>query len=100
MKAAVILFPGMNCEHETVRALDSVGIPAEIVRSNAGADRLRGFDAWHRGSGWGYRGPVHGHSCHENHSGTIDDPARCQRQKPPRFRLILHSCHSCQNYHS
>jgi len=54
VKAAVILFPGMNCEHETVRALDSVGVPAEIVRSNEGAERLRGYDAYILPGGFSY----------------------------------------------
>ncbi len=40
MNVAVVLYPGMNCEDESARALASVGVPAEIVRANEGA-RLR-----------------------------------------------------------
>ena len=31
MKTAVIVFPGSNCEHDTVHALESVGAEAELV---------------------------------------------------------------------
>jgi phosphoribosylformylglycinamidine synthase len=37
----VIQFPGVNCEYETVRALESVGLNAGIIRWNAPAKRLR-----------------------------------------------------------
>ncbi len=34
-KALVIQFPGVNCEYETLRALEAAGIPGEIRRWNA-----------------------------------------------------------------
>jgi phosphoribosylformylglycinamidine synthase len=34
---AVIQFPGVNCEYETVRVLESVGLSARVVRWNAGS---------------------------------------------------------------
>jgi phosphoribosylformylglycinamidine synthase len=37
----VIQFPGVNCEYETVRALESVGLRARIMRWNMPLDRLR-----------------------------------------------------------
>ena len=46
MRVAVVLFPGMNCEHETTRALASVGVSAEIVRSNESAGKLGSFDGY------------------------------------------------------
>jgi phosphoribosylformylglycinamidine synthase len=36
-EVAVIQFPGVNCEYETVRVLESVGLSARVVRWNAGA---------------------------------------------------------------
>lgn len=54
MSVAVVLFPGMNCEHETVRALDSVGIEAEIVRSNAPRAALEGFAGYVLPGGFSY----------------------------------------------
>jgi phosphoribosylformylglycinamidine synthase len=44
----------MNCENETVRALDSVGIPAEIVRSNEPMTRLEAFDGYVLPGGFSY----------------------------------------------
>ncbi|UCH83104.1 MAG: phosphoribosylformylglycinamidine synthase I [Candidatus Latescibacterota bacterium] len=37
----VIQFPGVNCEYETVRALESVGLNASIIRWNAPDKQLR-----------------------------------------------------------
>jgi phosphoribosylformylglycinamidine synthase len=54
MKAAVLLFPGMNCENETVRALASVGISADIVRSNAAKDELAAYDGYVLPGGFSY----------------------------------------------
>jgi phosphoribosylformylglycinamidine synthase len=39
-KAVVIQFPGVNCEYETVRALESAGIAGEIRRWNAAKDAV------------------------------------------------------------
>jgi phosphoribosylformylglycinamidine synthase len=46
MQIGVVLFPGMNCEDETTRALASVGLRAEIVRANESVARLASFDAY------------------------------------------------------
>ena len=40
-KVGVIQFPGVNCEYETVLALESVGLGAEILRWNAPPSALR-----------------------------------------------------------
>jgi phosphoribosylformylglycinamidine synthase len=40
-KAVVIQFPGVNCEYETLRALESAGIKGEIRRWNAARDAVR-----------------------------------------------------------
>jgi phosphoribosylformylglycinamidine synthase len=37
---AVIQFPGVNCEYETVRACEAAGLGAQILRWNAPLDRL------------------------------------------------------------
>lgn len=54
MRVGVILFPGMNCEDETARALASVGVAAEIVRANEGARRLGAFDGYVLPGGFSY----------------------------------------------
>lgn len=57
MKAAVILFPGVNCEHETKRALESAGIPADIVRWN-NPKGLEAYDGYVLAGGWSYEDRV------------------------------------------
>jgi phosphoribosylformylglycinamidine synthase len=44
----------MNCEHETVRALASVGVPATIVLSNEPHEALRGFAGYVLPGGFSY----------------------------------------------
>lgn len=58
--AAVIRFPGVNCEHETVRVLDEVGIDGHIVSSaETGADLDR-FDAFFLPGGFSFEDRVRG----------------------------------------
>lgn len=45
-RAAVLQIPGVNCEYETVRALQSVGIDVRILRFNEPASVLSEFDAY------------------------------------------------------
>lgn len=54
MRVGVIVFPGMNCEDETARALGSAGIAASIVRANEGPARLDGFDGYVLPGGFSY----------------------------------------------
>ncbi len=54
MNVAVVLFPGMNCEHETVRSLASVGVAAAIVRSNEPAAALDPYDGYILPGGFSY----------------------------------------------
>jgi len=43
---AVVQIPGVNCEYETARALDAVGLTARIVRWNEPASVWSEFDAY------------------------------------------------------
>ncbi|HEX7077022.1 MAG TPA: phosphoribosylformylglycinamidine synthase I [Candidatus Eisenbacteria bacterium] len=45
-RVAVLQIPGVNCEYESVRALEAVGIEAAIVRFNEPASVLSEFDAY------------------------------------------------------
>ncbi len=45
-RAAVLQIPGVNCEYESVRALEAAGISAQIVRWNEAATVLSEFDAY------------------------------------------------------
>jgi phosphoribosylformylglycinamidine synthase subunit PurQ / glutaminase len=54
-RAAVLQIPGVNCEYETVRALESVGIEARIVRFNESAATLSEFDAYALPGGFAFQ---------------------------------------------
>jgi phosphoribosylformylglycinamidine synthase subunit PurQ / glutaminase len=45
-RAAVLQIPGVNCEYETVRALEAAGIGARVVRFNESSSALSEFDAF------------------------------------------------------
>jgi len=45
-RIAVIQIPGVNCEYETTRALEAVGLAARIVRWNEPASVYSEFDAY------------------------------------------------------
>ncbi|MBI4440167.1 phosphoribosylformylglycinamidine synthase I [Candidatus Woesearchaeota archaeon] len=53
MKSAVILFPGMNCENETIRALDAAGLKAELLRWNT-KKNLADYDCFVIPGGFSY----------------------------------------------
>lgn len=57
MRAAVILFPGTNCENETKLALESAGIPADIVRWNRPGE-LGKYDGYVLPGGFSYEDRV------------------------------------------
>ena len=57
-KVAVIQFPGVNCEYETVRALRVSGLEAEIFRWNLDLSRLSSFDAFVLPGGFSYQDRV------------------------------------------
>ncbi|MFC1691860.1 phosphoribosylformylglycinamidine synthase subunit PurQ, partial [Nanoarchaeota archaeon] len=56
-KIAVMLFPGTNCENETKRAVEAVGMNADIVRWNQ-ADKLAEYDGYVLAGGWSYEDRV------------------------------------------
>ena len=53
-KVAVILFPGINCENEAVRAAKTAGMDAKIIRWNEDPSRLREFNGFIIPGGWAY----------------------------------------------
>jgi phosphoribosylformylglycinamidine synthase subunit PurQ / glutaminase len=54
-RVAVVQFPGVNCEAETVRALARVGLDAEIFRWTRPAEALEVFDAYVIPGGFSYQ---------------------------------------------
>ncbi|MBU0615118.1 MAG: phosphoribosylformylglycinamidine synthase I [Nanoarchaeota archaeon] len=53
MKIAVVMFPGNNCENESKRALEAVGLSAEIIRWNTDKD-ISQYDGYLIPGGWAY----------------------------------------------
>ncbi len=57
-RAAVIRFPGVNCEEETARALHRLGLDADIVRWNEGEGLLDCYDGFVLPGGFSYQDRV------------------------------------------
>ncbi len=57
-RVAVVQFPGVNCEVESVRALARVGLTAEVFRWTRPAAELRAYDAYLLPGGWSYQDRV------------------------------------------
>lgn len=54
IKIAVILFPGINCEDETLDAVKSAGMDGRIFRWNEKPELLKDFDGYIIPGGWSY----------------------------------------------
>ncbi len=54
-KVVVIQFPGVNCEYETLRAIESAGLTGEIRRWNAAAEAVRSAAAIVLPGGFSYQ---------------------------------------------
>jgi phosphoribosylformylglycinamidine synthase len=57
-RVAVLQFPGVNCEAETVRALQRVGLPAELFLWTREAEALRDYAAYVLPGGFAYQDRV------------------------------------------
>lgn len=54
-RAAVLQFPGVNCEYESARALEAAGATASILRWNEDPARLADFDLYLIPGGFSYQ---------------------------------------------
>jgi phosphoribosylformylglycinamidine synthase len=59
-RVAVVQFPGVNCEAESVLALERVGLAAEVFRWTRPASELRDFQGYLVPGGWSYQDRVRG----------------------------------------
>jgi phosphoribosylformylglycinamidine synthase subunit PurQ / glutaminase len=57
-RVAVVQFPGVNCEAETVRALERAGLAAEVFRWTRPAAELSRYDAYVLPGGFSYQDRV------------------------------------------
>ena len=58
VKIAVLQFPGLNCEDETLRVLDFAGVRGELVRWNEPGSRLADFAGYVIPGGFSYQDRV------------------------------------------
>lgn len=89
-KIAVILFPGTNCENETARAIESVGMKADIVRWNTTKD-LSSYDGYVLPGGWSYEDRIR--------AGIIaakDSIMNVVKKEANKGKVVLGICNGCQ----
>ncbi len=87
---AVILFPGINCEEETLLAVKSVGMDCKIVRWNSSED-LESYDGYIIPGGWSYEDRVR--------AGVISakDPIISKiKEEAKNGKPVLGICNGCQ----
>lgn len=87
---AVILFPGINCEEETLRSVQSVGMQGKIVRWNSDED-LESYDGFILPGGWSYEDRIR--------AGVISakDPImKVIKKQATEGKLVLGICNGCQ----
>ncbi|MFW6273121.1 MAG: phosphoribosylformylglycinamidine synthase I [bacterium] len=90
-KAAVILFPGTNCENETKDVLIEAGLDAEIVRWNEDTKKLQDYDAYVLPGGWSYEDRIR--------AGVIAAKGKIinfLKQQDEEKKPILGICNGCQ----
>jgi len=89
-KIAVILFPGTNCENETARVIESVGMKADIIRWNL-AKKLHEYDGYVIPGGWSYEDRIR--------AGVISskDPLmKIIKQEAKKGKPVVGICNGCQ----
>jgi phosphoribosylformylglycinamidine synthase len=90
MKIAVILFPGTNCEEETLRAVKAAGMDGKIIRWNAKED-IEHYDGFVLPGGWSYEDRIR--------AGVISaqDPIMLKiKEQAKEGKPVLGICNGCQ----
>lgn len=90
-RVAVLQFPGVNCETESVRALERAGLAAEVFGWTRAASRLRDFDAYLVPGGFSYQDRVRGGALAAKHPLVDTLAAEAGRGKP-----VLGICNGAQ----
>ena len=90
-KIAVILFPGTNCENETLRMVRDCGMEAELFRWNRNYEELRKFDGYIIAGGFSYED--------RGRSGLVasfDPIMGVIREEAGRGKVVLGICNGAQ----
>lgn len=89
-KIAVIMFPGSNCENETARAVESVGMKVDIIRWND-TKNLGSYDGYILPGGWSYEDRIR--------AGVIaakDSVMEIIKKEAEKGKVVLGICNGCQ----
>lgn len=87
---AIILFPGINCEEETLRAVQAVGMNGKILRWNTN-ENLSDYDGYILPGGWSYEDRIR--------AGVISaqDPVmKIIKKESEKGKPVLGICNGCQ----
>lgn len=87
---AVILFPGINCEEETLLSVKSVGMDGKIVRWNSN-ENLENYDGYIIPGGWSYEDRIR--------AGVISakDPIMLKiKEEAEKGKPVLGTCNGAQ----
>ena len=91
IKIAVILFPGTNCEEETIRMLKDCGMEGELFRWNRNYEELRKFDGYVIAGGFSYED--------RGRSGLVasfDPIMNVIREEANKGKVVLGICNGAQ----
>lgn len=91
-RVAVLQFPGVNCEAETVRALERAGLRGEIFRWTRPATELRGFQAYVLPGGFSWQDRVRAGALAAKHDMTAALAAEVEERGTP----VLGICNGAQ----
>lgn len=89
-RIAVIMFPGNNCENETARAVEAVGMKAKVIRWND-TKELKEYDGYILPGGWAYEDRIR--------AGVIaaQDPVmEIIKKESEKGKVVLGICNGCQ----
>ncbi|MBW2980886.1 phosphoribosylformylglycinamidine synthase I [Candidatus Woesearchaeota archaeon] len=90
MKIAVILFPGTNCENETLAAVKAAGMNGKILRWNT-KEKIEDYDGFVLPGGWSYEDRIR--------AGVISaqDPIMLRiKEQAKEGKPVLGICNGCQ----
>jgi phosphoribosylformylglycinamidine synthase len=90
-RAAVLQIPGVNCEYETARILEAVGITARILRFNETASALSEFDAYVLPGGFAFQDRIRAGAVAAKLEAVGRIAAEAERGKP-----VLGICNGAQ----
>ncbi|MBN1156349.1 phosphoribosylformylglycinamidine synthase I [Candidatus Woesearchaeota archaeon] len=91
IRIAVILFPGINCEDETLDSVRSAGMDGRVVRWNEKPELLKHFDGYVIPGGWSYEDRIRAGCISARDPIMIEIKKQAEKGKP-----VLGICNGAQ----